>query len=120
MTIQERNFRDAIVCSVIWFVCLLLPIVAMFAFAGWKTGLAALLPMIAFVDLVIWLGFSLVRLPCGFTEWVCYPFWPFKYHGFSMRTGVCVRIVEIITILISGHWLWSVVKALFQSQFVCI
>ena len=117
MSSLKTNTRDAIICSIMWLACVAM-LIAIEVVSGWKIMLLALLPLVFFADLVIWLGYSLLELPCGFTEWVCYPFWPFKYHGFSMRTGVCVRIVEIITILISGHWLWSVVKALFQSQFV--
>ena len=115
MTIQERNFRDAIICSVVWLLSVAM-LVAIAIISGWRTMFVALLPTLCFADLAIWLGFSLFRLPCGFTEWVCYPAWPAKYHGFKMRTGVRVRIVEIIVILISGHWLWTTVKALFSSQ----
>ena len=106
------NTRDCIICSIVWLLCII-------AFAllgiqeGWKIAGMAFFPLVFFTDLLIWLGFSLFRLPCGFTEWVCYPFWPFKWRGFHMRFGVIIRLVEIVTLLISGHWLWETVKSLF-------
>lgn len=109
---METNTRDCIVCSIIW----LLFIIALLLLCvkeGWNIALLALAPLVAFTDLVIWIGFSLLRLPCGFTEWVCYPFWPFKWHGFPMRWGVIIRLVEIVVLLISGHWLCETLKTLF-------
>ena len=114
MSSTNTTWRDAAICRIIWLACFALVISIAFV-SGWKTMVAALFPLLFFTDLVIWLGFSIVRLPCGFTEWVCYPFWtwPFCGNGFHMRVGVIVRIIEIVTILISGHWLWETVKSLF-------
>lgn len=117
MSSLKTNTRDAIICSIVWIACVAM-LIAIDVVSGWKIMLLALLPLVFFADLVIWLGYSLLELPCGFTEWVCYPFWPFNWDGFHMRIGVIVRIVEIVTIWIVGHWLWAVVKALFQSQLV--
>ena len=108
---ENTEFKDKVVCSFFWVICFIV-IAFMWVSSGWKTGLPATFPLIVFTDLAIWIGFSLARLPCGFTEWVCYPLWPFKYHGFSMRWGVIIRFGEIITLLISGHWLWETMKTL--------
>ena len=80
--------------------------------AGWAVALESFFPMIAVVDLTIWLLASVTELPCAFTEWVCYPLWPFYRKGFGMKTGVLVRIGEIAVLVIFGHWLWQTVKAL--------
>lgn len=112
MSAENTNCRDCVVCSIVWALCFIV-LAFIWNSSGTKTCLFSILPLIFFTDLAIWISFSLVRLPCGFTEWVCYPFWPFKYHGFSMRWGVIIRFLEIGTLLISGHWLWETVKALF-------
>ena len=111
----NTNTRDCIACSLVWLLCIV-ALVLLGVKEGWNFTLKALLPLMAFTDLVIWLGFSLLRLPCGFTEWVCYPLWPcpFLYHGVHMRWGVIVRIVEIVVLLISGHWLWETIKTLVK------
>ena len=109
---MSSNFRDGIVCGIAWLVCIL-ALALIWLQSGWIIAATALLPLVSFVDLAIWLGFSVFRLPCGFTEWVCYPFWPWKYHGFGMRTAVLIRVAEIALILLSGHWLWETVKKLF-------
>ena len=53
----------------------------------------------ATIDFAVFVIASLRNLPCGFTEWVCYPFWwPAKWLGFdkgvSMRTGIVIRFLE--------------------------
>lgn len=112
MSSLKANARDAIICGIVWLACIAL-LISIAVLSGWKTFATALLPLVFFTDLVIWLAYSLFQLPCGFTEWVCYPFWPFFWNGFHMRIGVIVRIVEIVVIWISGHWLLETVKALF-------
>ena len=112
MSSFNNNSRDAITCGVVWIACLAM-LIAIELVSGLNTFVFASFPLIFFMDLAIWLVYSLLRLPCGFVEWVCYPFWPFKWHGFPMRVAVIIRIVEIITILLSGHWLWETVKAIF-------
>ena len=109
---MNTNLRDGIVCGIAWLACIL-ALALIWLQSGWRIAATALFPLVFFIDLVIWIGFSLVRLPCGFTEWVCYPFWPMKYSGFHMRWGVVIRLVEIVTLLISGHWLWETAKTLF-------
>ena len=111
MSGQNKNLRDGIICVILWILCAI-AMVAVWNQCGWKLALAALLPIMFFADLLIWFIFSLLRLPCGFTEWVCYPFWPCIPSGLPMRIGVLIRLVEIATLLISGHWLWETVKAL--------
>lgn len=83
---------------------------------GRKTALLSLIPLIPFVDLVIWFFESLIDLPCGFTEWVCYPGYIPKVHerGLAMRWGVLIRIAEIVIILVWGFsLLFTPVKSLF-------
>ena len=108
---MKTNTRDCIVCSIFWLLCII-TLVLLGVKAGGNIALWALLPLISFTDLLIWLCFSIVRLPCGFTEWVCYPFRPFKWHGFHMRWGVIIRLTEIVILLIFGHWLWETIKTL--------
>ena len=110
MSNDNANLRDTIICSIIWIECAI-ALIFIALQAGWKTAVAASLPLIFFTDLVIWIAYSLVQLPCGFTEWVCYPFWPFNYHGSHMRWGVIIRLVEIITLFIVGHWLCTLISS---------
>ena len=112
MSPLKTNTRNIIICGAVWFACIVL-LISIAVLSGWKNFATALLPLVFFTDLVIWLAYSLFQLPCGFTEWVCYPFWPFKYHGFHMRWGVLIRLVQIVTLLFSGHWLFELVKNLF-------
>lgn len=107
----KTNLRDLIICLIIWGACAI-ALGFVFVQTELKIAAAAFFPIVFFTDLVIWIGYSLARLPCGFTEWVCYPFWPFKYRGFPMRWGVVIRLVEIVTLLVSGHWLFETVKSL--------
>ena len=69
--------------------------------------------LMALIDLAIWFIASLTELPCAFTEWVCYPFWPFIKKGRTMFTGVIIRIVEIVILISGAAWLAKIVKSLF-------
>lgn len=105
------NIMNKATTSLLWLAGAVL-FVLIWMHSGLKIAGIALLLIIAFIDLLIWFVASLTELPCAFTEWVCYPFWPFKQDGFPMFTGVIIRIVEIAVLVCGAAWLAKVVKSL--------
>ncbi len=111
-TINMANIMNKTTTSLLWLAGVIL-FALIWMHSGWKIAGIALPLIIAFIDLLIWFVASLTELPCAFTEWVCYPFWPFIQKGFSMFTGVIIRIVEIAVLIIWFAWLVKVVESLF-------
>ena len=101
-------------CWILWLSGIVLAIL-IFLHSDWKIGVLASGLLIVTVDLAIWLIASLLELPCAFTEWVCYPLWPWPIlkKGVPMRFGVLIRIGEIVLLVCFSAWLAKVVKSLF-------
>ena len=110
--ITMANIMNKTTTSLLWLAGIIL-FALIWIHSGWKIACIALPLIIAFIDLLIWFVASLTELPCAFTEWVCYPFWPFIQKGFPMFTGVTIRIVEIAVLVVWFAWLVKVVESLF-------
>ena len=107
------NIMTKTTTSILWLVGLVL-FILIGLHSGWKIAGIALGPLIATTDLAIWFIASLTELPCGFVQWVCYPFWPvIREEGFPMRWGVIIRIAEIAILVGCSAWLAKVVKSVF-------
>lgn len=59
-----------------------------------------ILTIIFGIDILVFFIGSLKNVPTGFTEWVCYPFFPLWKKGCSMSLGIIIRFFEIIGIII--------------------
>ena len=107
--------KDEIISIIAWFLwALALTLFVLIGIhSGWLIAVGALLPLLSIIDLMVWFAGTLGNIPCGFTEWVCYPGWPLPCckAGCHMKWGVLIRMVEIILLLCTNVWLWKVVKS---------